>query len=108
MIDMRGRLGSKPSLGGDRFYDYAKLLQSLVGFEKLVQDGVWEEPAMCSEYTGMLAERFALSLDDMTNIRKITAFLVLGSVPFHDKLVQNAGEVKKLVASLWSGIFVSM
>lgn len=107
MIDMRGRLGNKPSLCGDRFYDYAKLLQSLVGFEKLVQDGVWEVPRACEEYTGMLAERFELLATEMDDIRKITAFLVLGSVPFHDKLVQNPREVKKLVASLWPQIFIA-
>lgn len=105
-IDMRGRLGDKPSIGGDRFYDYAKLLQSLVGFERLVQEGRWEEPAVCGEYAAMMAERFGLSCEEMGSVRKITAFLVLGSVPFHEKIVQNPGEAARLVASLWPGIFV--
>lgn len=106
-IDMRGRLGDRLSLGGDRFYDYAKLLQSLVGFESLVHDGKWKVPGVCEEYCSMMADRFGLSTEDMGSVRKITAFLVLGSVPFHDKLVQNQGEVRRLAASLWPGIFVA-
>lgn len=36
LIDMRGRLGSNCTLGGDANYDWAKVLQSLMGYDFLL------------------------------------------------------------------------
>ena len=36
-IDMRGRLDKTNTLLGDSFYDYAKILQSLIGYDEILQ-----------------------------------------------------------------------
>jgi capsule biosynthesis phosphatase len=37
-IDMKGLIGNTNSLSGDKVYDYAKILQSLVGFDSILYD----------------------------------------------------------------------
>jgi dTDP-glucose pyrophosphorylase len=101
MIDMRGRLGDKLSINGDKYYDYAKLLQSIYGFDILVQTGKYVPPTNRDK----LLELFNIYFDvDLDIIKKITAFLILGSIPFHEKLYTNLDEVKKLIKILWPNI----
>lgn len=38
LIDMRGKMGDILTIYGDRFYDYAKLYQSLVGYDEILED----------------------------------------------------------------------
>ena len=44
-IDMRGKIGSKLSLYGDELYDWAKLYQSLIGYDEILQDKSINEDA---------------------------------------------------------------
>ena len=37
MIDIRGKLGDKLSIYGDIFYDYAKIYQSLIGYDEILK-----------------------------------------------------------------------
>ena len=37
-IDMKGLIGNTNSLSGDKVYDYAKILQSLIGFDSILYD----------------------------------------------------------------------
>jgi capsule biosynthesis phosphatase len=37
-IDMRGKLGAETSIYGDKFYDYAKMYQSLIGYDFILND----------------------------------------------------------------------
>lgn len=41
-VDPRGMLGGELRVGGDRVYDYAKVVQSLVGYDWIVCGGGWE------------------------------------------------------------------
>lgn len=38
LIDMRGQMGDTLTIFGDRFYDYAKLYQSLIGYDEILED----------------------------------------------------------------------
>jgi len=102
MIDMRGRLGNKLSINGDKYYDYAKLLQSIYGFDILVQTGKYSVPDNRDKFLNIFKSYFDV---DLEIIKKITAFLILGSIPFHEKLYSNLEEVKKLIFVLWSEVF---
>ena len=101
MIDMRGRLGNKLSISGDKFYDYAKLMQSLLGFDILVHGS---KSIKYNDHINIFIEYFNLNEDDINNIKKLTAFLILGSIPFHSKLDMN--EVKIIVSELWPTIIL--
>ena len=37
-IDMRGKQGKECTIYGDWLYDWAKLYQSLIGYDKILQD----------------------------------------------------------------------
>ena len=38
LIDMRGRLGNQLTLYGDKLYDYAKIYQSLIGYDEILMN----------------------------------------------------------------------
>ena len=38
MLDMRGKLGDDVTIYGDIFYDYAKLYQSLYGYDEILEE----------------------------------------------------------------------
>ncbi len=102
MIDMRGRLGSKYSINGDKLYDYAKLMQSIYGFDILVQTGKYAVPNDRDNLLDLFKSYFNV---DLEIVKKITAFFILGSIPFHENLYSNLDEVKKLILVLWSDVF---
>lgn len=41
-VDPRGMLGGELRMGGDLVYDYAKVVQSLVGYDWIICGGRWE------------------------------------------------------------------
>lgn len=104
MIDMRGRLGDVLATQGDKYYDYAKLLQSLYGFDSLVND----KDIQCdlAIYRKLFYEYFDLSHEEIEKIKKITATLILGSLPFHKKLIQKRNQIYNIVNELWSDLFL--
>lgn len=88
-IDMRGKLGDHLSLGGDVNYDWAKVLQSLYGFDFFVRG---RKPTdreqqylenlrqqFLEEVLGMDTERFAM-------MKGLTAALFLSLIPLHDNV----------------------
>jgi hypothetical protein len=82
---MRGRLGSELTLNGDPVYDYAKLLQSLLGFDEAV---FGFDPVPQPYRAALLASFFALLRgrgvrpDDVLTV---ALCLMAGSIPFHDR-----------------------
>ena len=104
MIDMRGRLGDKLAIHGDRNYDFAKLLQSIYGFDSLVLQGKHKMSTQHRVLLDKFMTYFKLCEDDLIKLQKITAFLVLGSIPFHGTLKNNLDEVKNLISFLWPKI----
>lgn len=104
MIDMRGRLGDVLATQGDKYYDYAKLLQSLYGFDSLVND----QDAQCDLvlYQRLFYEYFSLTSNEVEKIKKITAVLILGSLPFHNKLLRKREQIYNILRELWSDIII--
>jgi capsule biosynthesis phosphatase len=104
MIDMRGRLGAKYTIMGDRFYDYAKLMQSIVGFDSIVSGRQPPSKDIQDKLTTRFIERFKITPTALDHIKKITAFLILGSLPFHEELKYRTILIKELLVDLWSTI----
>lgn len=93
MTDVRGRLGSgeRLHLGGDLFYDYAKLYQSLAGFGHWVCRSKPPPPEQVSLWTERFRDLLGLSTQQLNDVRRIAFALMLGSVPFHvPELVDSA------------------
>jgi len=84
-IDMRGKQGDVTTILGDMWYDYAKLFQSLCGYDEILLDrrvnnGYREAmlTAFIEEVTRMYGE------DAMKTIRLLTASLFFTLIPLHD------------------------
>jgi capsule biosynthesis phosphatase len=84
-IDVRGNLGGIPSIYGDRFYDYAKILQSIVGYEFIVHDyrinDLYISP-FYNRFMSYITERFGEYR--FREIKAITSSLFFSLIPIHD------------------------
>ena len=84
-IDMRGKLGDKETIYGDYLYDWAKLYQSLLGYDLILQD---KEVSL--NYKKKLIECFEnffielFSTEQLKDLKLITNSLLFSLIPLHD------------------------
>jgi capsule biosynthesis phosphatase len=84
-IDMRGKQGDKLSIYGDWLYDWAKLYQSLIGYDEIL-----ENKFINIQYKNSLLEYFKelfikkYSEYDFKNLQIITKSLLFSLIPLHD------------------------
>jgi capsule biosynthesis phosphatase len=97
-IDMRGKQGDIVSIFGDRFYDYGKFYQSLIGYDEIL-----ETKPIHHTYKKKLIEEFDKYIilkygeNKLNDIKMITANLLFTLIPLHNndkcekyyKLCQN-------------------
>ena len=95
-IDMRGQQGDKLSLEGDWLYDWAKIYQSLIGYDKILQS-----KTITVEYEQKMLEIFETyfltyySVDDLKNLKLITKSLLFTLIPLHDN--EKCSDYYKLI-----------
>jgi capsule biosynthesis phosphatase len=85
LIDMRGQIDGVLTMNGDKYYDYGKMYQSILGYD-LVLNGV----ELNTEYLGKMKELFLKKCNEYNgfNIDYLTAVtrgLVFGTIPFIEK-----------------------
>ena len=84
-IDMRGQLGKNLTIYGDWLYDWAKLYQSLIGYDKILMSkniSLSYETKMISEF-----EKYFINLysnEDFINLKLITKSLLFTLIPLHN------------------------
>ena len=84
-IDMRGKIGDTLTIIGDWLYDWAKLYQSLIGYDKILQDKILNE-----KYEERLIKVFETyflgyySEKDLKNVKLITNSLLFSLIPLHN------------------------
>ena len=84
-IDMRGKQGDKLTINGDWLYDWAKLYQSLVGYDEIL-----ESKYVNLEYKKSLIEYFKqlfiekYTQNDFDNMELITKSLLFSLIPLHN------------------------
>jgi hypothetical protein len=85
LIDMRGKIDNKLSIYGDSLYDWAKLYQSLIGYDEILED-----KNISKEYKNMIIKNFEkifinlFSEEYLLYLRIITASLLFTLLPLHD------------------------
>ena len=81
LIDVRGAVDGCLTLGGDPLYDYAKLYQSLLGYDSIIYESKYY-----SGYADELLQVFYKHLTKLdisiNDIKVITKVLVIGTLPF--------------------------
>ena len=84
-IDMRGKLGDIETIYGDYLYDWAKLYQSLIGYDLILQD-----KEVSTKYKKKLLEYFesyfieSYSIQELLIMKTITKSLLFSLIPLHD------------------------
>ena len=83
LIDMRGRIGDLLTLEGDPNYDYAKLYQSLLGYDFILYDNIDNYDEL---YKKSLIDYYKTFLKDhnilLEDISILAIILILGNIPF--------------------------
>jgi len=84
-IDMRGKIGDTLTIYGDAFYDWAKLYQSLIGYDKILQDKSIEhsyEKHMINVFEKYFVNLF--SIDALSDLKLLTKSLLFSLIPLHN------------------------
>lgn len=84
-IDMRGKLGDSFSIHGDIFYDYAKIYQSIVGYDFILMDKLIDNDYILKNkkvFENFVVHKFGKKTYE--DIKVITKSLLLSLIPIHD------------------------
>lgn len=86
MIDMRGKLGDQYSIFGDGLYDYAKIYQSLCGYDEVLNNKIlssYYKQRLRTWFETFIVNKFnKQTLDD---IKIITKSLIFSLIPLHEE-----------------------
>lgn len=85
MIDMRGKIGNTLTIFGDIFYDYAKIYQSLIGYDHILMGKEVDNVSLSKNIK--VFEDFIIhnyGLNNLLNIKGITNSLLLSLIPLHN------------------------
>ena len=82
LIDVKGKQGTDLSIFGDKLYDYAKIYQSLVGYDEILLD-----KEMKQSYKTKMISHFEsnFSESEISIIKKITKSLLVSLIPLHNE-----------------------
>jgi capsule biosynthesis phosphatase len=82
LIDVKGKQGNELSIFGDKLYDYAKIYQSLVGYDEILLD-----KEMKQSYKTKMISHFEsnFSENEISIIKKITKSLLVSLIPLHNE-----------------------
>lgn len=92
-IDMRGRLGDAIHAGGDINYDLGKVLQSLLGYDFILLEKVFEEPdvvylkSMQEQFFKLVQQYYPTSRQD--DLYLIASSLFVSLVPYHSDALKQ-------------------
>lgn len=84
-IDMRGKLGNELTLCGDYLYDWAKLYQSLIGYDRILMNTIINktyEKNMIDIFEKYFINLY--SINELKNLKLITKSLLFSLIPLHD------------------------
>lgn len=100
-IDMRGKLGDELTIYGDHMYDWAKLYQSLIGYDKILMrkiDSITEdyESYMIKTFEKKFIEMY--SHESFEDLKIITASLLFSLIPLHKDNMNNCYKFYNLIS----------
>lgn len=82
---MRGKIGDTLTIYGDWLYDWSKLYQSILGYDRILQEKDINkdyEIKMRKTFEDYFIEMF--SETDLQNVKMITKSLLFSLIPLHD------------------------
>lgn len=97
-IDARGIWGNQLTNSGDLYYDYAKILQSLYGYDYALHD----EPVLES-YLESMRNYYLDKIKHVVNIDQLkikTKLLFVSMIPFHKEDIRRCERFSKILLSI--------
>jgi len=82
-IDMRGKLGNDNSIYGDYLYDYAKIYQSLIGYDEILNNVILNEDYK-NKMIKYFEDYFINKYKTLKNLKLITNLLLFTLIPLHN------------------------
>ena len=82
---MRGSLGGIETISGDKWYDYSKIYQSLIGYDEILLEKFVDQDyksTLISHFNEIILERFGEKRLDC--VKQITSSLLFTLIPLHD------------------------
>lgn len=85
-IDMRGHHNNKYTLLGDPIYDYAKIYQSLIGYDWIIHNNINENTPYQEKLIHIFMSHFTKIYEPkyIQYLKAITLLLILSMIPLHD------------------------
>ena len=84
-IDMRGKVGDKLTIYGDWLYDWAKIYQSIIGYDEILLSNIIDtnyKENIISIFKNYFIDKF--SDKDFENLKIITKSLIFTLIPLHN------------------------
>jgi len=84
-IDMRGKMGDKLTIYGDWLYDWAKIYQSIIGYDEILLSKIIDndyKENIISIFKNYFIDKF--SEQDFENMKIITKSLIFTLIPLHN------------------------
>jgi capsule biosynthesis phosphatase len=97
-IDMRGKQENKLTMFGDIYYDYAKIYQSLIGYD-FILNNIEIDNTYIDDMIFKFENRFTTKAN-VDKIKLITASLILSLLPLHEEDENKFKKYIKLVNTL--------
>jgi choline kinase len=100
-IDARGIWGNKNSMYGDIYYDYAKILQSLFGYDYALHNESIEESYLLTLRTYFLERLKESDSDiDIDQLKRKTILLYLSLIPLHKEDLDRCKRFLEIVRKI--------
>lgn len=83
-IDMRGVQGDIETIFGDKWYDYGKIYQSIIGYDEILLDkslSIDYKATMVKTFSTFIEQKYGQ--DVLTSIKMITNSLLFSLIPLH-------------------------
>lgn len=97
-IDMRGKLGDELTLEGDMYYDFAKIYQSIIGYDFILND-IEIDNIYINKFKTHFESKF-INPNSIKHIKIITASLLFSLLPLHSYCPDKFTNYFKLIKSL--------
>lgn len=84
-IDMRGKIGNVCTIYGDKYYDYAKIYQSLIGYDEILLDKTVNndyKTKLINTFESYITTKFSKQV--LEQVKMITKSLLFTLIPLHN------------------------